>query len=248
MAQYDNFAINNDNHEYINENFLNKEYTKNSRSLFSSLITTKPLGFVQTNDQEHYENKKKRKLIKDMTIFDSLTEEDSLQVDNQLIINLDSRFNYIKDLLILIIVIFTIIILPLKFVGYFSENIFTLIIESIFDFIFFTDLCSGFFLAYYDSEENYIKVLKKTFENYLKENFIVDLLSAIPINSILEFLFFHNDHLKQKSRISQNTHFFYKISTHNSYNGTWQFSELLIENMGDYTKLIMLLRLLRVFK
>ena len=60
------------------------------------------------------------------------------------------------------------------------------------DCIFFIDLVLSFFSAYYDSDENLVKNLKKIAINYLKSWFVIDIGSCVPLsfvnfNSVKDF-------------------------------------------------------------
>ena len=60
------------------------------------------------------------------------------------------------------------------------------IIGIIIDIIFFIDIILNFLTAYFDNEDNLIVDKKKIVINYLTGWFLLDLLSTLPFDQILE--------------------------------------------------------------
>ena len=126
-------------------------------------------------------------------IYDSLDDEEiEDEIYDLFYIGPEDNFILIFDFIILFLTLYTFISFPFYLAhnltfcreNYFSFNIFlNLFIEIVYilDFIF------GFFRAYYNFEEQLINNNYQIIKNYLYSWFIFDLLSAIPVNSIIKF-------------------------------------------------------------
>lgn len=67
-----------------------------------------------------------------------------------------------------------------------EDGTFNSYLDNVFDSLFGIDLLLNFFSAYIDSEENIVKSRTKIIVNYLKSWFIIDVLSILPISTIMQ--------------------------------------------------------------
>ena len=87
--------------------------------------------------------------------------------------------NYYNRLLI-----YSAIVLPYKLAFVDEDSTDQKAFDTSTDCIFFIDMVLSFFSAYYDSDENLVKNLKKIAINYLKSWFIVDIGSCVPLSFV----------------------------------------------------------------
>ena len=167
--------------------------TKNTRrkSLFDSSLNFEAIKTTQKIREEEYKNKFRNLFICN-NLFDSLDDEENedLEKSNILCIRPNDISCYVIDSLTLLASFINIIYIPyfLAFIqgnckyNFFSGNY---ILFTIIELIYIIDLFSGFFRAYYNFEE--VLIVKKRYMslNYLKGNFIFDLIEAIPFFHIL---------------------------------------------------------------
>ena len=136
--------------------------------------------------------KKYRKLYLSKNLYDSLDDEEVVDMEKiyTFYISPNSLTVYILDFFVLIGSIIELFNVPIyisvhlpSFAVY--NSIIGSLIFYIIDFIYIIDLISGFFRAYYNFEE--VLIIKKRYMclNYLKGNFIFDLIEAIPFFLIL---------------------------------------------------------------
>ena len=94
-------------------------------------------------------------------------------------------------MIMLFLSFYAIIIPPLEFAFYVDKvpSIRIILFEFIIDFFFFIDFILGFFTAYLNFEEQLISNNKSIITHYLKTWFFLDLISAIPINSLFILIF-----------------------------------------------------------
>ena len=128
-----------------------------------------------------------RNLFVCKNLYDSLDDDEfeDPEQSNIYYIAPNSTSCYIIDSLVLITSIISLIYIPL-FLSYILSNCRFLFFSGIFfvfifiDIIYYIDLITGFFRAYYNFEEVLIVKKKYMCLNYLKGSFILDLIEAIP--------------------------------------------------------------------
>ena len=161
---------------YLNDdNFQNENNASNINNI-SNII-----------DKEKY-----RILTRKGYVYDSYDDEENFdEKDIHSHFVPESFFIIIFDFFVAICVLYNLISIPL-FLGHnriycLSDNYFTFqnIIDNIIDFIFILDIFINFFTAYYNFDEVLIIDSKSIYKNYLKTWFFFDLLSAIPIKTII---------------------------------------------------------------
>ena len=156
---------------------------------YKKIISLKPLrgNLAKTFHKE----KKFRFLLSKGNVYDSLDdEEESDEEDiNTCYFEPNSNFLFVLDSFTLVSSLIILFYLPI----YLSKKLFfchsfmqldTIIFYSI-DFIYIFDLIINFYRSYYNFEENLIKNNYLIFLHYLKTWFLFDLISSIPIYTIL---------------------------------------------------------------
>ena len=153
------------------------------------------------NEKELQEQKEKqfRNLLKKLDlVYDTDSEEEDMDLKvhsifSKLYILPYSKTKIFFDAVLLFFVVYTMFQIPyiLAFPEY-NENKNKMknnfIVNIIIDLYFFFDIIVCCITAYTDIiEEKLITSFKLIFQRYLKEYFIFDILSAMPINSILDF-------------------------------------------------------------
>ena len=195
--EMNNSEINSEIYNPISEQLINtKKRSKLKRMLspvkVNKIINLKPLrgNLAKTLHKE----KKYRSLLSKGFVYDSLDDEE--ESDEEEIYNCyfepHSIFLYILDSLTLISSFIIIFYLPIHlakrlFFCHYLMNIDTIIFYFI-DFIYIFDLIINFYRSYYNFEENLIKKNLFIFLHYLKTWLLFDLISSIPIYTILIIL------------------------------------------------------------
>ena len=163
------------------------------KSLMDSSFNFDIMKIKEEKREEEYQNKFRNLFICN-NLFDSLDDDENedLEKSNILCIKPNDISCYIIDSLILFAAFINIVYIPhfLAFMqsnckyDYLSGNF---ILFALIELIYIIDLFSGFFRAYYNFEE--VLIIKKRYMclNYLKTNFIFDLIEAIPFFLILNF-------------------------------------------------------------
>ncbi len=161
---------------YLNDDNLKNENNASNINNITNII-----------DKEKY-----RILTRKGYVYDSFDDEevfDEKDMNSHFVP--ESIFIKIFDFFVAIAVIYNLVTIPL-FLGHnrvycLSDNYFTLsnIIDNIIDFIFILDIFINFFTAFYNFDEVLISDSKSIYKNYLKTWFFIDLLSAIPIKTII---------------------------------------------------------------
>ncbi len=131
-----------------------------------------------------------RRLIKqNKYVYDSLSDEELLDdIEGEYYINPEGAFLFFHDMVIFILSIYSIIVPPIDFafkvykiLDFYSKSV---LMDFFIDFFYIIDLFIGFFTAYFDFDEKLITNNKLIIMNYLKTWFPINLVSAIPINSV----------------------------------------------------------------
>ena len=140
---------------------------------------------------------KYRKIQKIKNLYDSMDDHESDEDIEGDVINPETKYILIFDLLIIILYIYTFFIITINlsttkcFCSY-NNNIFNDIIFYFTDILYILDLIISFFRSFYNFEYKLIKVNRLIIKNYLTGDFFLDLLEAIPIFSISKYLCFNN--------------------------------------------------------
>ena len=185
----------------LTDNVLNPKYkTMTNMNPEISLIERK--SYVEEEKSESSEIGKTQFLLQELKeiryrhlvrlnklVYDSLSDEESDEVyEITGYINPNSKFKFFFDIIIFLFSFYYIIFFPIILCYYpiLSSDFksWYLMINIIIDLFYIIDLIIGFFTAYYDIEEIFIKKLTEISVNYLSGWFLIDLLSAIPFNTI----------------------------------------------------------------
>ena len=176
----------------------NKKKTNIKRqSLYDSSLNFDISKIKQDKKEEVYQ-KRFRNLFSCNNLFDSLDDDENEDLEKMPIffIGPKDKLCYIIDLMTLIASFISLIYIP-YFLAFslneckleFFSGAFILFLFN--DLIYFIDMITGFFRAFYNFEEVLIVKKRYMFLNYLKGWFIFDLIEAIPylllLNSKKEF-------------------------------------------------------------
>ena len=208
----------------LTDNVLNPKYKTMSTNINLSLIEKKnyieeeksessEIGKTQFLLQELKEVKYRHLIRLNKLVYDSLSDEESDEVyEITGYINPNSKFKFFFDIIIFLLSFYYILFFPiiLCFHPIISTDFksWYLIINLLIDFFYIIDLVIGFFTAYYDIEEKFIKKLPEISVNYLSGWFLIDLLCAIPFNTIFAITLKKNKYIR-------------------TYNDLYQLNELL---------------------
>ena len=140
---------------------------------------------------------KYRKLKKIKNLYDSMDDNESDEKIGEGIINPETKFILIFDLIIIILYIYTFFVTTINIlktecfchsqIGSFNDIIFFFN-----DLVYIVDLIISFFRGYYNFEYKLIKINKFILKNYLTGDFILDFLEAIPFFSINKYICWNN--------------------------------------------------------
>ena len=143
--------------------------------------------------------KRYRKLSRIKNLYDSNADDESGEEEDDYVIDPETNFIAILDSLIIIFFIFYFIKTTISLSRekcfcssnkYFS---FSDILSFINDFLCFFDLIISFFRGYYSYDYKLVKLNKLILRNYLKNDFFIDFLSAIPIFSITKYICYNQN-------------------------------------------------------
>ena len=147
---------------------------------------------LYNNNLNEFEKEKYRILIRKGYVYDSFDEDESLD-EIEIYNNLSPDSFVVKfiDFLVFISTFYNLVYLPI-FLAYnniycYTGNYITYenIIENFIDIIYYIDMIITFFVGYYNFDEILIRDYKSIAKNYFKSWFFIDLISAIPIKTIL---------------------------------------------------------------
>ena len=169
----------------------NNEVEKNNSKICTKMQTKSSKSINYKYDDKH------RKLKKIKILYDSMDDNESDEEIEGEVINPESKFILIFDLLIIILYIFTFLpvtINLLKTECFCSSNktSFNDIIFYFNDLLFISDLIISFFRGYYNFEYKLIKINRLIIKNYLLGDFFLDFLEAIPFFTINKYICWNN--------------------------------------------------------
>ena len=185
---------------------INKLPTQEKHQYFKkrqSLIFTNELkDIIDLNPDlktllKHFEKQNKEKnfrcLLFKGNVYDSLNddEESEEEIDEYFCyFEPNSKYLYILDSIIFISSLIILLYLPIYLAKnlYFCQNIFdvNIIIFYLIDFLYIIDLIISFYRSYYNFDEYLVKQNFLICIHYFKTWFLLDLISAIPVFSILK--------------------------------------------------------------
>ena len=172
-----------------NKNNLDKQEIKNKNS---GKISKKK---IKENNLNKILEEKYRQLKKIKLVYDSMDDNESDEDLNEgNVLDPEKNFILFFDLFIIIFYLYTFLFITLDlaktkcFCPIEKKNTFNDIIFYINDLLYIFDLIISFFRGYYNFQFKLIKDNALVIENYLKGDFYLDLLEAIPIFSINKYI------------------------------------------------------------
>jgi hypothetical protein len=148
-----------------------------------------PYLSIQSSGNPSINDISSRKIIRKKLVYDSYSDEEIEPLNQVLFIHPHSPLKYILDFFVCLGAITTIFFSPLCLAFFYEQTYsFRLIFvwsQIIVDLIFIFDCVSGFFLGFYDFEEELVRQKRRMFLNYFYTWFFFDLITAFPFNTIL---------------------------------------------------------------
>ena len=143
-------------------------------------------------EKEDIEKRYRRFDRKNNPIYDSLSDEENEDIIYiEKYINPKSHIKIILDCSVAIVTLILLIMSPIEiaFMHVWSKRlvIFFFVINGLFDVCYIIDFVLGFFTAYVDRTDDLIINLNDIVYNYLSTWFFSDLLTAIPITTLINF-------------------------------------------------------------
>ena len=163
----------------------------NKKYLLDEQVNIINYGSTLVNELDEKEKERYRILTRKGYVYDSFDDEENFdEKENTFYIEPDSSIVLILDFLVFIFSFYNLILIPLR-LGYneiycFYGNFFNCwnILELLNDLVFFFDLGLSFFIAYYNFDEILKSELKSIVKHYLSSWFIIDLITAIPFQTL----------------------------------------------------------------
>ena len=158
-------------------------------------------------------NLKYRKLKKVKLVYDSMDDFDIDEDVSDLIINPETKFILVFDLLIIIFYLYTFLIITLDlaktkcFCSLDKKFNINDIIFFLNDILYILDIIISFYRGYYNFEYKLIRRLSMIIKNYLAGDFLLDFLEGIPIFSISKYICMY------KYEYNQTNCYIYKMSS-----------------------------------
>ena len=186
---------------------------------------------TEMNNRE--ENHFRVLLKKHKRVYDSLSDEEASdeEINEVYYVEPFSNLRLGYDLLLFVLVFYSMFSVPYQLAFYFMQTGlegFEFTLNLIIDVVFIFDIILSFFTAYYDFDEKLVKYYYLMALHYMQTWFIVDFLSGIPMNSILDLI------------IIKYPNSDYAISTRTFYQGK-------LTVMYNSLKLLRLIKAMKVF-
>jgi hypothetical protein len=182
----------------IHENKENGEHSKEAVTLFKCKLCTEKSNISKRMSKEiiisnriYKDKDRNRLLFKKDNLYDSFDDEDYINEQIGYYIKPNSLFIKIFDTsLFLSSMIYFIYVPYLLSQNYLinKENDILQIILIMIDIIYIIDFILNFFRAYINYEERLIRRTKKIVLHYLSTWFLLDLIQALPLFSLLKYI------------------------------------------------------------
>ena len=186
---FNNSKINNDNDNDVGIQAKKSSKIKRSKSFVYSKKYKKKLFKRMKNKvyQYFYDKFKEQEIHETKSIDENVHKKKNLKFA----LPSNSTFIFIFDILLIFANLFSFIFIPLKAVKNeymeIKDTLFNTIIEYFIDIIYIADFLISFFREYYNHEMKIIRYNKKILKHYLREDFLMDLIEAIPLNVMNKF-------------------------------------------------------------
>ena len=184
--------LKNQNNKTSNKEREDKKDVDNNENQFKGVIKTKKK--VKFKDHPKLKKNKHRKLIRTKNLWDSNDDDESDTEEEQYVIDPETKAIAIFDFFIIFFFTYYFFYTTIQLCTercYCSSNghiTFSEIMIIINDILCFADFVMSFFRGFYNFKYELVKTHKLILNNYFKNDFSFDLLSAIPFFSISKFL------------------------------------------------------------
>ena len=178
---------------YNNKRTKQKDYYKNTQKDDYKIEKDFSFKKKRSNNTLNIHRIVKRKNI----LYDSMDDNESEEDIGGIVINPEKKFIFYFDLLIIIFYLYSFVITTNRiaqiecFCSY-NDYIFNDIILYLTDIIYLLDLVISFFRGFYNFQYKLTLINSLIIKNYLKRDFFLDLLEAIPIFSINRYICYKN--------------------------------------------------------
>ena len=181
------------NIKIYNQSFISNKINTKKRNISFDYTLQQKKNLMKRLKHKIFKNKNKKSKI---NLNNSINDEIENKDNKGYAFYPNSFFILIFDLLLIISVLYTFVEIPLnvaknKKIGE-EGSIIKEIIHYIIDLIFFLDMIICFFRGYYNNEMDIIINNKKIFFNYIKNNFLFDLLEGVPLYTIIKIFMKQN--------------------------------------------------------
>ena len=235
---------NSGNSKTLNEQLLVKKKKKYRKSNSVVMIDKNTLKSIKGNiTKNFYKEKKYRCLLSKGYVYDSLDDDEEYEEEEvaNFYFEPNSTFLYILDSITLISSFIILFYLPLYLSKklYFCRDVHdrnTIMFYSI-DIIYIFDLIINFYRSYYNFDEVLIKKSILICIHYIKTWFFFDLISSIPIYTIINLL--------ESKCINKNIYYDFKLNNNGNHS---QYYNININNLHYILLLLKVIKTIKIFK
>ena len=159
-----------------------------------NLLENNTIEVDESGEEKRIEEMKYRVLTRKLQpVYDSISDEE--ESDEEIMesgyIEPFSNLRLTYDCILFLLEIYSLIYVPITLAFKLNEPIkinFPFLFNIFVDCVFFFDIILSFFTAYYDFDEQLVTEIDQIALNYLNSWFIVDFITGIPFNSILDLI------------------------------------------------------------
>ena len=195
-----------------NQSGYGEEFLLPRNSIFNDLDEITERSKIQESQFRTLKKKTKR-------IYDSLSDEEAPdeEIYEAYYVEPFSKLRLSYDLLLFILVFYSMFNVPYQLAFYINQPKLPesgFLVNLLIDIMFIFDIVLSFFTAYYDFEEKLVKFYYLMALHYIQTWFLIDFLSGIPINSILNIIVMKCPHCIYTEAI----HTLYQSNSNVNYN------------------------------
>ena len=192
--------------KYRKENSVGDESPKKARKIMNKKKKQEKKADIQSKLLFKY-----RHLQRIKNLCDSNDDDESAEEFDEYVINPETKVILLFDFLIIIFPIYCFFVSTIKLI---TENCFCSsnpnisfndILFFINDLLCISDLIIGFFRSYYNFDYKLVGSFHLILKHYLKYDFILDFLSAIPIFSISKYICLSNPNIEKCFKYEMST-------------------------------------------
>ena len=159
-----------------------------------NLLEDNTIEVDESGEEKRFEEMKYRVLTrKPQQVYDSISDEEDSdeEIMESGYIEPFSNIRLTYDCVLFLLEIYSLIYVPITLAFKLNEPIkinFPFLFNIFVDCVFFFDIILSFFTAYYDFDEQLVTEIDQIAINYLNSWFLLDFITGIPFNSILDLI------------------------------------------------------------